>query len=50
MVANVFKYRSVDLIILYYCVYSGTVGVIVWNSMGLMRNAGFGPWVDWNGM
>jgi len=55
------KYGSTDLIILYCCTYSrllGTTGVVVQNSMGLMRtvgfglmrNAGFGPWVDWNGV
>ena len=29
MVANIFKYRSVDLIILYCYAYSGTIEVIV---------------------
>jgi len=49
MVANILKYESDNLIILYYCAYSGllgTVGVVVQNSMGLMRNVGFGPQVD----
>ena len=49
MVANVIKYRSVNLIILYCCTYSGlsgTAGVVFWNSIGLMRNAGLDPQVD----
>jgi len=38
IVANIFKYRSDNLIILYYWAYSGLlgiVGVVVWNSMGV---------------
>jgi len=49
MVANILKYRSNNLIILYYCIYSrllGTTKVVVWNSIELMRNAGFGPQID----
>ena len=41
MVANILKYRSDNLIILYYYAYSGlldTVGVIIQNSMGLMKH------------
>jgi len=36
---------SISLIIFYYCIYfrlSSTMRVIVWNSMRLIRNAGFG--------
>ena len=43
------KYRSADLIILYCYTYSGlsdTTGVIIWNSIELIRNAEFGPQVD----
>jgi len=46
MVANVLKYGSINLIILYYCVYSrllDIVGVIIQNFMRLMRNIRFGP-------
>ena len=49
MVANVLKYRSVNLIIFYCCVYSmlsNTTEVVIQNSMRLMRNIGFGPQVD----
>jgi len=49
MVANVLKYESIDLIILYCCVYSGlldTMGIVVWNSMRLMKNIGFGSQID----
>jgi len=49
MVANILKYM--DLIILYYYIYFGllsTIEAVIWNSIGLMRNVGFGPWVDWN--
>ena len=38
IVANTLKYRSDNLIILYYCAYSrllGIVGVNVWSSMGV---------------
>ena len=49
MVANVLKYRINNLIILYYCTYSrllGTVGVVIWNLIELIRNAGFGSQID----
>jgi len=49
MVADILKYRSISLIIFYYYAYSGllaTVGVVIQNSMGLMRNAEFGSWMD----
>ena len=45
MVANVLKYKSINLIILYYCVYFRSldiVGVIIQNFMRLMRNIRFG--------
>jgi len=44
--ANILKYKSDNLIILYHCAYSGllvTAGVIVQNFIKLMRYAGFGP-------
>ena len=46
MVANILKYGSNNLIMLYHCTYSellGTMEVVIWSSMELMRNAGFGP-------
>jgi len=49
MVANVFKYRSDNLIILNCCVYFGlldTIGVVIQKSMKLMRNTDFGSWID----
>jgi len=49
MVANILKYRSDNLIILYHYAYSGllgTVGVIIQNSMGLMKHVEFGPQID----
>ena len=49
MIANVLKYRSDNLIILYCCTYSGlsdTTKVVVWNSIELMRNVGFGSQID----
>jgi len=53
------KYRSVDLIILYYCIYFrllSTTVIVVQNfielmrtiEFGLMRNAKFSSQVDWN--
>jgi len=45
IVAKILKYKSVNLIILYYCVYSellGTLRVAVQNFIKLMRNTGFG--------
>jgi len=41
MIANVFKYRSDNLIIFYYCIYSRLLGI-----MELIRNAGFGSWIN----
>ena len=49
MVANVLKYKSDNLIILYYYVYSrllSTIETVIWNSIGLMRNVGLGPWIN----
>jgi len=49
MVANILKYRSDNLIIFYYCIYSrllSTIGAVIWNFIGLTRNARFGPWID----
>jgi len=51
MVANVLKYGSISLIILYHCIYSrlfNTIRIVIQNSMELMRNAGFGSQIDWN--
>ena len=53
------KYRSVDLRILYYCIYFrllSTAVIVVQNfielmrtiEFGLMRNANFSSQVDWN--
>jgi len=41
MIANVFKYRSNNLIIFYYYTYSRLLG-----TMELIRNAEFGPWIN----
>ena len=49
MVAIVLKYRKYILIIFYYYTYSvlsGTMEVVVQNSMRLMRNKGFSSQVD----
>jgi len=49
IVGYIFKYRTSNLIIIYNCIYSGllnTVENVIWNSMELMRDAGFGPWID----
>jgi len=51
MVANILKYGSIDLVILYCCAYFGlwdTTEVVIQNSMRLMKTAGFDPWIDWN--
>ena len=50
MMINVLKYGSINLIIFYYYTYSGllsTMEIIVQNSIRLMRNTEFGPWVNW---
>ena len=44
MVANILKYTSINLIIFYYCIYSrlsDIMEVVIWNSIELMKNAGF---------
>ena len=49
MVANVLKYKCDNLIILYCCTHSrlsDTTEVVVWNSIRLIMNAEFCPWVD----
>ena len=49
MVASVLKYGSDNLIILYCCTYSGLLdimGVVVQNSMILIRNTVFSPQID----
>jgi len=49
IVTDILKYRSINLITFYYYVYSGllaTVGVVIQNSMGLMRNIELGSWMD----
>ena len=46
MVAIILKYKSDYLIILYYCTYPrllNTIGIVIWNSMRLIKDAGFGP-------
>ena len=52
MMAIFLKYKSINLIIFYYCTYSvllGTIGVVVQNSIEVIRNKEFGPQVnDWN--
>jgi len=47
IVAN--KYRSINLIIFYYYIYSewlDTIDIIIQNSMRLIRNTEFDPQVD----
>ena len=49
MVAIILKYKSDYLIILYYCTYPrllNTIGIVIWNSMRLIKDAGFGPWIN----
>jgi len=49
MVANILKYGSDNLITFYYYIYSrllNTVEVVIWNSIGLIRNTEFGSWID----
>ena len=49
IIANVLKYKSVDLIIFYCCTYSklsGIMKVVIWNSIKLMRNTRFGSQID----
>jgi len=52
MMAIFLKYKSINLIIFYYCTYSvllGTIRVVVQNSIEVIRNKEFGPQVnDWN--
>ena len=53
MVAIIFKYKSVNLIMLYYCTHSkllSTIGIVIQNSIELIKNVEFGSWVidDWN--
>ena len=46
MIANILKYRSDNLIILYHYAYSrllGTVEVIIQNSMRLMKHVEISP-------
>ena len=47
--ANIIKYRSINLIIFYYHIYfglSGTTEVVIQNFIGLMRNTVFDSWID----
>jgi len=49
MVAIFLKYKSINLIIFYYCIYSGllgTIDIVVQNSIGVMRNKEFGSQVN----
>jgi len=49
MVADILKYGSINLIIFYCYVYSrllAIVGVVIQNSMGLMRNVKLDSWMD----
>jgi len=49
MVADILKYGSINLIIFYCYVYSrllAIVGVVIQNSMGLMRNVKLDFWMD----
>ena len=47
--ANIIKYRSINLIIFYYHVYFGLLGtieVVIQNFIELMRNTVFDSWID----
>ena len=49
MVAIIFKYKSVNLIILHYYAHStllSTIRVVIQNSIELIKNVEFGSWVD----
>ena len=49
MIDSILNYRTDNLIILYYYIYSGladTMGDIVWNSIRLIRSIRFGSQVD----
>jgi len=49
IMTNVLKYESINLIIFYCYIYSellDTIGVVIQNSMRLMRNTEFCPWID----
>jgi len=49
MVANIIKYGSINLIIFYCYIYFGlldTVGIVIQNSMRLVRNTRFGCQID----
>ena len=49
MVNDVLKYRTGNLIILYYCAYSrllNTMEIVVWKFMKLMRSVESGSQVD----
>ena len=49
MVTIILKYGSVNLIILYYYIYSRLLDiaeVVIQNSIELIKNAEFGSWID----
>jgi len=49
MVNNVLKYKTGNLIILYYYIYSRLLKiteVVIQNSMKLIRDTESGPWVN----
>jgi len=49
MINDVLKYRTGNLIILYYYAYSrllNTIEIVVWKFMKLMRSVGSGSQVD----
>jgi len=49
MVDYILKYRTSNLIIIYYCIYSGLLGTmrdIVQNFIKLMKSVGFSPQID----
>jgi len=49
MVDNILKYGSSNLIILYHYIYSrlsGTMKIIIWNFMRLIKNVRSGSQID----
>jgi len=49
MVDYILKYRTSNLIMIYYYVYSGLSDItesVVWNSIELIRGLWSCPWVD----
>ena len=49
MIYYVLKYKTSNLIILYYCIYSrlsSTIRNVIWNSNNLIKSVESGSWVN----